>query len=149
GAEVIRMQHTLLGEEGFRAGMDEYFRRHDGQAVTCDDFVNAMESVYVRKYPGRKLDIFRRWYAQAGTPRVAVTMRYDADARSCAVTLAQRCDPVGIEKLQDPPAEKLPLHIPFALGMLDRNGAPLAPELDGTAQDTVLLELRDAQQTWI
>ncbi|WP_442592634.1 aminopeptidase N [Parapusillimonas sp. JC17] len=149
GAEVIRMQHTLLGEEGFRAGMDEYFRRHDGQAVTCDDFVNAMESVYVRKYPGRKLDIFRRWYAQAGTPRVAVTMRYDADARSCAVTLAQRCDPVGIEKLQDPPAEKPPLHIPFALGMLDRNGAPLAPELDGTAQDTVLLELRDAQQTWI
>ena len=64
GAEVIRMQHTLLGEEGFRAGMDEYFRRHDGQAVTCDDFVAAMESVYVRQHPDRDLSVFRRWYRQ-------------------------------------------------------------------------------------
>ena len=148
GAEVIRMQHTLLGEEGFRAGLEEYFRRHDGQAVTCDDFVDAMESVYVQKHPGKNLGVFRRWYAQAGTPRVAVDLRYDADAHACAVTLTQRCDPVGIEKLQDPPAEKPPLHIPFALGMLDRSGAALKPELDGTARDTVLLELREAQQTW-
>src|SRR3546814_8162836 len=75
------MQHTLLGAEGFRAGMDEYFRRHDGQAVTCDDFVAAMESGYVRQHPGRDLSVFRRWYRQAGTPRVAVSLAYDAAAR--------------------------------------------------------------------
>src|SRR3546814_10388087 len=70
GAEVIRMQHTLLGEKGFRAGLDEYFRRHEGQAVTCDDSVSAMESVYTQQNPGKNLDVFRRWYSQAGTPRV-------------------------------------------------------------------------------
>src|SRR5690606_1280774 len=85
GAEVIRMQHTLLGAEGFRAGIDEYFRRHDGQAVTCDDFVDAMESVYSRLQPGRDLSVFRRWYRQAGTPRVAVTLDYDAAAQRCTI----------------------------------------------------------------
>ena len=98
GAEVIRMQHTLLGEAGFRAGMDEYFRRHDGQAVTCDDFVAAMESVYVRQHPGRDLSVFRRWYCQAGTPRVTVRLEHDAAAQRCTVTLSQECAPVGVEK---------------------------------------------------
>src|SRR3546814_10903748 len=93
GAEVIRMQHTLLGEAGFRAGMDEYFRRHAGCAVTCDDFVDAMESVYVKQNPGENLEIFRRWYSQAGTPRVTVELSYDASEQSCTVTLGQRCDP--------------------------------------------------------
>ena len=60
--------------------MDEYFRRHDGQAVTCDDFVAAMESVYVRQHPGRDLSVFRRWYRQAGTPRVTVRLEHDAAA---------------------------------------------------------------------
>ena len=94
GAEVIRMLHTLLGEQAFRAGMDEYFRRHDGQAVTCDDFVDAMQWAYQRRnaerssQPGHiesdgaiheslNLDIFRRWYQQAGTPRVQVALDYD------------------------------------------------------------------------
>ncbi|HBT33735.1 MAG TPA: hypothetical protein DEB15_13385, partial [Pusillimonas sp.] len=67
GAEVIRMQHTLLGEDGFQEGMREYFRRHDGQAVTCDDFVDAMDTVYRTQNPGQDLSIFRHWYAQAGT----------------------------------------------------------------------------------
>src|SRR5690606_38498346 len=102
GAEVIRMQHTLLGEQGFRAGMDEYFRRHDGQAVTCDDFVDAMESVYAARHPGRDLSAFRRWYRQAGTPRVAVDLSYDPAKRRCTVTLTQRCAPVGVEKLAGP-----------------------------------------------
>lgn len=61
------MLHTLLGEECFRAGIDEYFRRHDGQAVTCDDFVAAMEWAYQQQHPSRDLQIFRRWYSQAGT----------------------------------------------------------------------------------
>ncbi|HWK69776.1 MAG TPA: aminopeptidase N [Burkholderiaceae bacterium] len=148
GAEVIRMQHTLLGEEGFRAGLDEYFRRHDGQAVTCDDFVSAMESVYARRNPGKTLDVFRRWYSQAGTPRVAVSLAYDAARQTCSITLRQRCAPVGVEKLQNPPLPKPPLHIPFALGLLDRQGRPMAITLEGKTAETVLLELTDAEQTW-
>ncbi len=148
GAEVIRMQHTILGEAGFRAGIDEYFRRHDGAAVTCDDFVSAMESVYVRQNPGMNLDVFRRWYSQAGTPQVNVELAYDADTKICSVTLRQHCAPVGIEKLQSPPAPKPPLHIPFALGLLDSQGKALTIEHEGQALDTVLLELVDEQHTW-
>ncbi|OWT67907.1 MULTISPECIES: aminopeptidase N [unclassified Achromobacter] len=154
GAEVIRMQHTLLGEEGFRAGMDEYFRRHDGQAVTCDDFVAAMESVYTRQHPGRDLSVFRRWYRQAGTPRVTVTLAYDAAAQRCSVTLAQRCAPVGVEKSAgssgNSVAAKPPVHIPFAMGLLDRAGKPLPLSLDGAAAaDTVLLELTTDRKEWV
>ena len=76
GSEVVRMYQTLLGREGFRKGMDLYFRRHDGQAVTCDDFRHAMADAN-----GRDLAQFERWYSQAGTPRVAVKTAYDA-ARS-------------------------------------------------------------------
>ena len=148
GAEVIRMQHTLLGEEGFRAGMDEYFRRHDGSAVTCDDFVNAMESVYSRRNPGKNLGVFRQWYSQAGTPRVKVELDYDAAAQSCRITLSQHCDPVGIEKLREPPAAKPPLLIPFAIGLLDQQGNPIQLELDGKAQDTAVLEFDLARQSW-
>ncbi|MDQ2141069.1 aminopeptidase N [Alcaligenaceae bacterium B3P038] len=148
GAEVIRMQHTLLGEAGFRAGMDEYFRRHDGQAVTCDDFVDAMESVYRKQHPKRNFDVFRRWYRQAGTPRVAVALDYDAAARRCTVTLAQHCAPVGVEKRMQPTAEKLPFHIPVSIGLLDRNGAPLKLSFEGGEHDTVVLELTEARQQW-
>ncbi|WP_353172063.1 aminopeptidase N [Paracandidimonas soli] len=148
GAEIIRMQHTLLGEEGFRAGMDEYFRRHDGQAVTCDDFLSAMESVYVRQNPGSTLEQFRRWYSQAGTPRVKVTLAHDAAAQTLRVTLEQRNPPVGIETRQNPPVEKLPLHIPFALGLLDGEGKELSLTHKGVKQATALLELREKSQTW-
>ena len=89
GAEVIRMQHTLLGREGFREGLEEYFRRHDGQAVTCDDFIAAMESVYSKHNPGRDLQVFRGWYSQAGTPRVKVDLTHDAAAGACTLTLTQ------------------------------------------------------------
>jgi len=151
GAEVIRMQHTLLGDTGFRAGMDEYFRRHDGQAVTCDDFVAAMESVYVEQNPGRDLSVFRRWYSQAGTPRVTVTLRHDPVARTCAVTLTQRCAPVGVEKLADTGFVKHPFHIPFAMGLLDPQGRPLPLRQDGDThgRDTALLELIDTTTTWV
>ncbi|MFC4298014.1 aminopeptidase N [Castellaniella hirudinis] len=148
GAEVIRMQHTLLGEAGFRAGMDEYFRRHDGQAVTCDAFVDAMESVYARQHPGQDFTIFRRWYAQAGTPRVRVRSDYDAAARTCRITLEQHCAPAGLEARQSPPAEKPPLHIPVALGLIDADGRPMPMQWDGEARDTVILELRETSQTW-
>jgi aminopeptidase N len=149
GAEVIRMQHTLLGEEGFRAGMDEYFRRHDGQAVTCDDFVDAMESVYVRQHPGRDLSVFRRWYRQAGTPRVAIKLEHDVATRRCTVTLTQECLPVGVERKAGADYVKAPYHIPFAIGLLDQDGRALPLRHDGAVQETALLELTTPSQQWV
>lgn len=147
GAEVIRMQHTLLGEEGFRAGMDEYFRRHDGQAVTCDDFINVMESVYTQRNPGKDLALFRNWYSQAGTPRVKVELNYDQAQQRCSITLTQSCVPVGVEKLQKG-FVKQPFHIPFAMGFISQSGQPFTLEFEGQPQTTVLLELKEESQTW-
>ncbi len=84
GAEVIRMIQTLIGREGFRAGMDEYFRRHDGQAVTCEDFVAAMAAA-----SGFDFTQFMRWYNQPGTPRVAVDGHFDAETRTYTLTCTQ------------------------------------------------------------
>lgn len=146
GAEVIRMQHTLLGEEGFQAGMREYFRRHDGQAVTCDDFVDAMDSVYRERHPGRDLSQFRRWYQQAGTPRVTVNLQHDPKAQTCTLTLRQSNPSVGIESKS---SIKPPLHIPFALGMLDQEGRPLTLHLDGHSGATLVLDFTQEEQSWI
>ncbi len=149
GAEVIRMQHTLLGEAGFRAGMDEYFRRHDGQAVTCDDFVDAMDSVYREQYPGRDLSVFRNWYRQAGTPCVAVRLAHEAATGRLTVTLSQRCAPVGVERRAGA-AAKQAFHIPFAMGLLDRQGKAVPVMLSGApARETVLLELRQETESWV
>lgn len=148
GAEVIRMQHTLLGEQGFREGLDEYFRRHDGQAVTCDDFIAAMESVYTKQNPGQDLAIFRRWYEQAGTPRVAVKLEHDAQAGICTLTLTQSCPPVGVEKQRTPPMHKAPLHIPLAIGLLNQAGQPMTVTLDGQPVNSLLLELKNGSQSW-
>lgn len=148
GAEVIRMQHTLLGEAGFRAGMDEYFRRHDGRAVTCDDFVDAMESVYAQQHPGQDFSVFRRWYAQAGTPRVRVRSTYDPATRACRITLEQHCAPAGLEARQSPPPEKPPLHIPVSIGLIDAEGTPMPIPWEGEPRDTIVLELREASRTW-
>src|SRR6202011_6135875 len=82
GSEVVRMYQTLLGRDGFRRGMDMYFKRHAGQAVTCDDFRHAMADAN-----GRVLAQFERWYSQAGTPRVTVRTRYDAAQQRYSVTL--------------------------------------------------------------
>ena len=152
GSEVIRMQQTLLGREGFRAGMDEYFRRHDGQAVSCDDFVSAMESIYVAQQPGKKLDRFRRWYSQAGTPRVSASTAYDSAAKKLTLTLRQVCPKVGVEK--SIAIDKQPFHIPFAVGLLDRQGRsiPLALEGESAAQDaklTRVLDLVDDEQRFV
>lgn len=136
GAEVIRMLHTLLGERGFVEGLREYFHRHDGQAVTCDDFLDAMEFVYRQKKPSRDLAAFRRWYEQAGTPRVHIQMDHNANTRQVTLTLSQDNPPVGLEREQTPLPEKPPLHIPIAIGFLNRPDA------------THILELREKTQTW-
>jgi aminopeptidase N len=122
GAEVIRMQHALLGPERFRRGMDLYFERHDGQAVTCDDFVQTMADA-----SGVDLERFRRWYSQAGTPVVAARGRYDAVARTYTLELAQRTDPTPGQPT------KLPFHIPFAVGLVGPDGRDLDLALTGDA----------------
>lgn len=111
GAEVIRMFHTLLGADGFRQGMDEYFRRHDGQAVTCDDFIAAMQSV-----TDRDLSHFARWYSQSGTPIVGVERVYDKHNRTLHVTLSQHTPPTADQR------QKLPLYIPVAFECIDATG---------------------------
>jgi aminopeptidase N len=129
GAEVVRMIRTLLGATRFRAGMDLYFARHDGQAVTCDDFVKAMEDA-----SGVDLGQFRLWYAQAGTPLLAVSAGYDSAARRYAITISQSTAPTPGQ------AEKAPLHIPIRIALIGPNGHPLPLGPDGETEK--VLELK-------
>ncbi|MGB1698959.1 MAG: DUF3458 domain-containing protein, partial [Nannocystaceae bacterium] len=115
GAEVIRMLHTLLGEDGFRRGMDLYFERHDGQAVTCDDFVAALADAN-----GRDLEQFKCWYSQEGTPRVSWTDHYDAEAGVLTLKLTQH-RPVNVA------ADDYQLrHIPVRVGLMAESGAAIS-----------------------
>ena len=114
GAEVVRMYQTLLGRDAFRKGMDLYFARHDGQAVTCDDFRAAMADA-----AGRDLAQFERWYSQAGTPRVKATAEFDQASRTYTLELAQTCPATPGQ------AHKLPMHIPVAVGLVDAQGNDL------------------------
>jgi aminopeptidase N len=139
GAEVVRMYQTLLGREGFRKGMDLYFARHDGQAVTCDDFRMAMADAN-----GRDLSQFERWYSQAGTPVVQAETRYDEAARTYELRLVQSCPATPGQ------ADKLPFHIPVAVGLLGKDGADLPLTLDGKQLGTTaVLELLEADQTFV
>ena len=140
GAEVIRMQHTLLGPERFRRGMDLYFERHDGMAVTCDDFVQAMQDA-----SRVELTQFRRWYSQAGTPVVAVRGAYDAAAQTYTLDIAQSTPPTPGQP------EKQPFHIPFAVGLVDQTGRDIPLRLDGEAAPvgtTRVLDVREARQSF-
>ena len=113
GAEVIRMYHTLLGAEGFRKGMDLYFERHDGQAVTCDDFRAAMADAN-----GYDLSQFERWYTQCGTPTVSCSKSYSAADKSISITLEQTCpDAPGGEPAQ-------PFLMPVRVGFLAKQVQP-------------------------
>ena len=114
GSEVVRMFQTLKGRDGFRKGMDLYFKRHDGQAVTCDDFARAMADA-------NKLDIkqFMLWYSQAGTPSVNVTSAYNVKTKTYTLTATQKCPPTPGQRV------KQPMHIPLAVGLLDDNGKDL------------------------
>jgi aminopeptidase N len=119
GAEVVRMYAAILGKDGFRKGMDLYFKRHDGQAVTCDDFRAAMADAN-----GADLAQFGRWYSQAGTPVVEVTAAYDGKEETYTLTLKQSCPPTpGQER-------KEPFVIPFAVGLVDLDGRDLAINID-------------------
>lgn len=145
GAEVVRMYQTLLGRDGFRKGMDLYFQRHDGQAVTCDDFRAAMADAN-----GRDLTQFGRWYSQAGTPVVSVRTSWNPDEGTFALTLAQHCAKVGSETQPGTP-DKQPFHIPFALGLLGHDGQDLPLQLAGETRPgatTRVLDFTEAEETF-
>lgn len=140
GAAIIRMYHTLLGESGFQKGMQLYFERHDGQAVSCDDFLAAMEDAN-----DTSLERFARWYSQSGTPQISVTDHYDALTRKYTLTLKQSTPP-GLDQ-----AEKQPLVVPFALALLKAGGDELPLQLEGEAggaATTRLLIVENAQQEY-
>jgi len=117
GAEVVRMIRTLIGAQNFRKGMDLYFARHDGQAVTCDDFVRAMADA-----AGADLSQFMRWYDQAGTPVLEVAGEYDAAEKRYVLSAKQSCPPTPGQET------KLPFHIPFAVGLVGPDGRDLLAE---------------------
>lgn len=128
GAEVIRMMQTLLGENLFRQGMDLYFKRHDGQAVTIEDFVRAMEDA-----SGVDLKQFRIWYSQCGTPILQVTDEYDQQNKTYKLTIKQHTP-----ETPDQP-DKQPLHIPVKMGLLDAQGNEV---------HHALLQLKQAEETF-
>src|SRR5262245_38942941 len=129
GAEVVRMIHTLIGAAAFRRGMDLYFARHDGQAVTCDDFVRAMADA-----SGADLSQFKRWYDQAGTPILDVKSEYDAARERYALTVRQSCPPTPGQDA------KLPFHIPLAVGLVAPDG------WDMLAEGTRIVSLRKPEE---
>jgi aminopeptidase N len=138
GAEVVRMIHTLVGPRAFRRGMEVYFRRHDGRAVTCDELVEAMAEA-----SGADFGQFMRWYDQAGTPTLEVRGDYDAATRRYTLAVRQSVPPTPGQP------EKLPMHIPLAVGLLDAAGREIPLRLEGEAAaagtDRVL-SVREAEQ---
>ena len=137
GSEVIRMMHTLLGEDGFQKGMKLYFERHDGTAATCEDFVSAMEDA-----SGVDLKQFRLWYSQSGTPTVKVTSEYNADSKTYALTISQSTEPTHEQ------ADKQPLHIPFDVELYAANGDVIELRRNGEKVHNVL-DVTQATQTFV
>jgi aminopeptidase N len=132
GAEVVRMIRTLIGAQNFRKGMDLYFARHDGQAVTCDDFVRAMADA-----AGADLSQFMRWYDQAGTPMLEVAGEYDTAARRYVLSVKQSCPPTPGQET------KLPFHIPFAVGLVGPDGRDLL------AESTRVLSVKQPEERFV
>ena len=136
GAEVVRMQHHLLGAEAYRKATNLYFERHDGQAVTTDDFIQCMQDA-----SGQDLEQFRNWYSQAGTPELHIKGDYDKTEQSFTLTVRQSCRPtLGQE-------QKPAFHIPLAIGLLGHAGTDLPIQIEGEQQPsagTRVLELRQS-----
>jgi aminopeptidase N len=153
GAEVIRMIETIVGRDGFRKGMDLYFKRHDGQAVTTEDFVAAMADANAVD-----LTQFKNWYDQSGTPVISVTTEHNAKKELFTVTIEQRCPPTPGQ------SEKKPFHIPVAVGLVGRDGCDLPLSLEAGARvssgaikagpgqapaQTTILHVREAKQSFV
>ena len=140
GAEVVRMMQTLVGREGFAKGMKLYFERHDGQAVTCDDFAQAIADANPHSALANHLEAFKRWYSQAGTPVLTASGQYDADAQTYTLSFSQHCPATPGQ------SDKQPFVLPIALGLLSEDGTPIQLQVFG--QDVGLahvLVLSEAQ----
>jgi len=138
GAEVVRMLHHLLGAEKFRKGTDCYFERHDGEAVTTDDFVQALEDA-------NQVDFsqFRLWYSQAGTPELDISRIYNEVAKTYSLSIKQSCPSTPGQD------QKQPFLIPLAIGLLDKQGQDMPLQLEGetsAVQGTRVLELNTTRQ---
>jgi len=141
GAEVIRMMQTIVGRKGFRKGMDEYFRRHDGQAVTTDDFAAAIFEPNKKEFAQ-----FKRWYTQAGTPVVSVSEKYDSASGEYHLTLEQHCPATPNQP------HKEPFHIPLMMGLLDQNGRELplqCEKIQVNSDGKNLIELKETKETFV
>ena len=138
GAEVVRMVHTLLGPEKFRAGMDLYFERHDGEAATVEQFIQCFADV-----SGRDMTQFMRWYSQAGTPEVTVATQYDAAANTYMLDLKQTVPPTPNQP------DKLPMVVPLVTGLVGKDGRDLPLTLvNGTTLPRGVIVLDDTEQTF-
>ena len=141
GAEVVGMLHKILGKEGFRKGTDLYFDRHDGQAVTIHEFVQALQDAN-----DVDLTLFKRWYKQAGTPVVQVESHYDAAAQQLHLTLRQHCPDTPGQR------DKLPMWIPVQLGLIGSNGDDLPVQVTPASawtEASQVLHLTEAEQTFV
>jgi aminopeptidase N len=141
GSEIIGMLNTLVGADGYRKATDLYFARHDGQAVTVEEWVKCFEDAC-----GRDLTQFRLWYAQAGTPTITADGVFDEKARTYTLTLSQ-----NVPATPGQP-DKKPMHIPVRLGLVGKSGNALALTLDGeneTGPETRVVELTEAQQRFV
>lgn len=141
GAEIIRMYHTLLGEAGFQRGMKLYFERHDGQAVTCDDFLAAMADA-----SGADLEKFGHWYGQSGTPHLGVVSTFDPVAESYTLEFTQKTFPTHDQD------HKQPLLIPVSVGLVGKDGKPLPLKLQGenvASVNTLTLLVEEQQQRFV
>ncbi len=135
GAEVVRMMQTLVGREGFAKGMALYFKRHDGQAVTCDDFANAIADANPETALKLHLEQFKRWYSQAGTPVVSAKGTYDSALQKYSLTLTQNCPPSSGQ------VHKEPFVIPVSIGLISSSGEQI--------KDTQLCVLTEQEQTFV
>lgn len=141
GSELIRMMQTIVGRKGFRKGMDEYFKRHDGQAVTTEDFAAA-----ISEPNGKDFTQFKRWYHQSGTPVVSVHEKFDAASGEYHLTLEQTCPPTPGQPTKEP------FHIPLMMGLLDKTGAELPLNCDKitiNSDGKHLIELKESKATYV
>jgi aminopeptidase N len=138
GAELVRMVQTLIGKNDFRAGMDLYFERHDGEAATVEQFIQCFADV-----SGRDMTRFMLWYAQAGTPEVAVTMRYDAAAETFTLDFKQVVPATPGQPV------KQPMPIPLRLGLVGKNGRDLPLALEHGKVTGEVIELNEAEQSFV
>lgn len=134
GAEVIRMIHTLLGEEMFQAGIQLYVHRHDGSAATCDDFVQAMEDA-----SNVDLSLFRRWYSQSGTPILTIRDEYFPEKQQYVLHVSQMTPPTADQ------SQKQPLHIPLDIELYGEDGAVIPLKHLGSCINSVLNVTQESQ----